>query len=176
MNKNLIKTVEEIVNSSIQEYIKKVSNKYSISVEELNDLINQDIEDLSDLSSDNDSIISESSTETNCNICRHVIGGSSARKGQLCGKPVKCMEAQLCKTHLDAKEKKSAKAIVKKAKASIIMHPEIGKHFCETTGLIFEKNGSNFEAVGIYKNQEIKDLDSKDLKTCKIFNYLVKAK
>jgi len=176
MNKTLLKTFETAIDLSIQEYITKVSNKYSIPVEELKDLVDKDPKNLEEHNSDSDTILSDSSSDTNSKVCIHVIGGSSARKGQICGKPVKCEKTQPCKIHLDAKEKKSAKSIIKKAKAAITFHPQFNKYYCEATGLLFEKNGDKFEAVSIYKGQEIRELNAKDIKTCKIFNYLVKSK
>ena len=169
MNKVLLDTIETCLKNTLDNYIEKISVKYSIPVEELNELINTDIENIK-VDSDDDSIISDSSEENNLNICTFIMKGGT-RKGKLCGKKVK-FGCNLCTNHYNAEQKKSAAAIIKKSK--IVWNEDIKMYYCNTTGFVFEKFDKEYKAVGKYKSSEIHKLEESDIKTCKNFNYIVK--
>jgi len=170
MNKILTDKIKSIVDTSIEAYIIKVSTKYSIPIEELEYLVTEHLDNIKD--DEEDVIVSsdEEEEEKVNNMCMHILS-TGGRKGKCCAAKIKPGQT-LCTTHKAAKEKKSAAAIVKKAK--IMFNPEINKHSCATSGIVFEENSGKFEAIGVYRNGIIEKLEEKDIKTCKIFNYLVK--
>lgn len=169
MNEILTDKIKSFVDSSIEAYIAKVSVKYSIPIEELQNLVTENVKNIKD--DEEDVIMSSDDEEEKVeNICIHILSGGK-RKGQCCGLKIKPGQT-LCSKHKAAKEKKSAAAIVKKAK--IMFNPEINKHYCSDSGLVFEENSGKFEAVGVYRLGVIQKLEDKDIKTCENFNYLVK--
>ena len=169
MNEVLLDTIETCLNNTLKAYIQKISLKYSIPVDELNDLVNTDIENIK-VESDEDSIISDSSEENNLNICTFIMKRGT-RKGKLCGKKVKS-GCDLCTTHYNDEQKKSATAIIKKSK--IVWNEDIKMYYCNTTGFVFEKIDNEYKAVGKFKSGDIQKLEDFDIKTCKKFNYIVK--
>ena len=81
MNKVLLDTIETCLNNTLKAYIQKISLKYSIPVDELNDLVSTDIENIK-VESDEDSIISDSSEENNLNICTFIMK-KGTRQGKI---------------------------------------------------------------------------------------------
>lgn len=172
MNEILTDKIKSFVDNSIEAYIIKVSAKYSIPIEELENLVTETLENIKD--DEEDVIVSsdEEEQEKVNNMCIHILS-SGTRKGLCCGSKIKPGQT-LCSKHKIAKEKKSASAIVKKAK--IMFNPEINKHYCADSGIVFEENSGKFEAIGVYKLGIVQELEKKDIKTCENFNYLVKNK
>jgi hypothetical protein len=168
MNEILSEKIKTFVNTGIDSYINKVSVKYSINIDELKALVNENVENIED-----DVILSseEEEEEEIKNICTHVFKRGKNMK-KCCGKKIKAGES-LCSVHKKTKEKTSNEFIIGKSK--ILFNPELKKYSCKSTGIVFEKNNSEeFEAVGIYRSGEIQKLEEEHIKTCKKFKYLVK--
>lgn len=168
MNEILSEKIKTFVKTSIDSYINKVSIKYSINIDELKALVNENVENIED-----DVILSseEEEEEEIKNICTHVFKRGK-NTGKCCGKKIKAGES-LCSEHKKTKEKTSNESIIRKSQ--ILFNPELKKYSCKITGIVFEKNNSEeFEAVGIYRSGEIQKLTEEHIKTCKKFKYLVK--